>query len=165
MEDMVERLRDRIYQVNDQLQRNAERSQMTESCGSTVVILFARGDTCAMIWAGDSRVYRWRDGRLERLTRDHSMAELDAEGHSGSTAITRAVGVEPEVTLDVRRDRVLPGDRYLLCSDGLHHTIGDEQIQIWMDAGDVRGAVDGLIRTTLEAGAPDNVTVVIAEAR
>ncbi len=59
---------------------------------------------------------------------------------------------------------MLAGDRFLLCSDGLTRTVPDAQIRLWMDNEDIAAAVDGLIRATLDAGAPDNVTVVIAEA-
>jgi serine/threonine protein phosphatase PrpC len=118
-----------------------------------------------VVWAGDSRAYRLREGRLERLTRDHSLAESGAlaEGES-SSAITRAVGGEPTLALDVRRDRVRAGDRFLLCSDGLTRTLSDGLIQELMTQESIRGAVDDLIKATLTAGAPDNVTVVIVEA-
>ena len=77
--------------------------------GSTVVALLARGTRCAVLWAGDSRVYRARGGRLEQLTRDHSLvAESEGLTAAPSNIITRAVGGEPTLTLDVYRDRVQP---------------------------------------------------------
>jgi serine/threonine protein phosphatase PrpC len=77
--------------------------------------------------------------------------------------ITRAVGVGPDLTLDLHRDGILADDRFLLCSDGLTRVISDADISVWMQERDIRHAVDGLIKTTLEAGAPDNVTVLVAE--
>jgi len=68
------------------------------------------------------------------------------------------------LALDVYRDRVSPGDRFLLCSDGLTRMVSEPQIQQWMAHDDIRVAVEGLIAATLTAGAPDNVTVVIVEA-
>jgi serine/threonine protein phosphatase PrpC len=79
--------------------------------------------------------------------------------------ITRAVGGDDTLLLDVRRDEVRPGDRFLLCSDGLTRTLPDERIEAWMAQEDVRAAVSGLIADTLEAGAPDNVTVLLVDAR
>ncbi len=151
----------RMQEVNAHLVRAASRTHNAVRSGSTVVALLTRGSRCAIIWAGDSRAYRWRDGRLEQLTRDHSLAE--AVGGT-STAITRAVGGETELTLDVFRERMIAGDRFLLCSDGLTRSLSDAEIEAWMARGDIRGAVDGLIQATLDAGAPDNVTALVIEA-
>jgi type VI secretion system protein ImpM len=160
-EDMIEGSRRRLHDVNDHLIRAAARSEEATVSGSTVVLLMARGTRCAVLWAGDSRAYRWRAGVLEQLTRDHSLTQ--AEGIE-STAITRAVGGEPTLALDVYRDRVQPGDRFLLCSDGLSRVVPEAEISTLMAAGDIRSAVNGLIHATLGLGAPDNVTAVIVEA-
>jgi type VI secretion system ImpM family protein len=160
-DDAVNAARDSVCEVNDQLVRAATRPVNAVNSGSTVVALLARGTRCAVLWAGDSRAYRWRDGRLEQLTQDHSLAE--SEG-AVSTAITRAVGGEETLLLDVYRDRVHAGDRFLLCSDGLTRTVPEAQIRAWMEHEDIRGAVDGLVQATLDAGAPDNVTALIVEA-
>jgi type VI secretion system protein ImpM len=160
-EAVVDAARQRVSDVNDQLVRAATRAVNAVSSGSTVVAMLARGTRLAVLWAGDSRAYRWRDGRLEQLTRDHSLAETEG---STSTAITRAVGGEPTLLLDLHRDRVHAGDRFLLCSDGLTRMVPDSQIRAWMERDDIRDAVDGLIRATLDAGAPDNVTALIVEA-
>ena len=81
-----------------------------------------------------------------------------------SSAITRAVGGEPLLSLDVVRERARAGDRFLLCSDGLTRTLPDARIQELMSHQNIRTSVDDLIKATLAAGAPDNVTVVIVEA-
>lgn len=163
-EDMIEAACQRMFQVNDVLLRHSARSSLADRSGSTVAMLLVRGESCAVLWAGDSRVYRLRAGRLDRLTRDHSLAESIAAPNPSSHAVTRAVGVEATLSIDVHRDKVLAGDRFLLCSDGLTHTLSDGEILGWLNKPDVRGAVDGLIEATLGAGAPDNVTVLIAEA-
>jgi type VI secretion system protein ImpM len=160
-DEVIEATRQRVSEVNEELVRAATRAVNAVSSGSTVVALLTRGTRCAVLWAGDSRAYRWREGRLEQLTRDHSLAELEG---AVSTAITRAVGGEPTLLLDLYRDRVHAGDRFLLCSDGLTRTVPDSQIRAWMEHDDIRGAVDGLIQATLDAGAPDNVTALIVEA-
>lgn len=154
----------RVQQVNDQLIRTSSSRDLPDRSGSTVVALLVRGNRSAVLWAGDSRVYRFRNGVLEQLTRDHSLAELEALAPAVSSVITRAVGVEPDLQLDVHREAILPDDRFLLCSDGLTRVLPHEEIGQWMLEADVRTAVDGLIQATLDAGAPDNVTVVVAEA-
>jgi type VI secretion system protein ImpM len=155
---------ERIQQVNQHLVRTASGSILGRS-GSTVVALVVRGMRCAVLWAGDSRAYRWRAGRLEQLTRDHCFPETNRQTNEvESHAITRAVGIEPVLTLETVRDEVRAGDRFLLCSDGLTRVVGADAIQLWLEAEDIRGAVEGLIGAALEAGAPDNVTVVMVEA-
>ena len=98
------------------------------------------------------------------MTRDHNLAELEGATGPDAYAITRAVGAEQTLTLDLHRDCVRPGDRFLLCSDGLTRAVAEGQIRAWLEHEDIQGAVDGLIRATLDAGAPDNVTVLIVEA-
>jgi type VI secretion system protein ImpM len=163
-EETIEDAQNRIRGVNDHLFRSAGRA-VTDRSASTVVALLVNGGSCAILWAGDSRLYRWRAGRLEQLTSDHSVEEADrATGRQMTNTITRAVGVEPAVRLDLERDDVRAGDRFLLCSDGLTRIIPEAQIDEWMRHTSIRLAVDGLIKATLDAGAPDNVTVVIVEA-
>jgi type VI secretion system protein ImpM len=164
-DEAIEAAQGRLREVNDHLLRTAARSLVGERSGSTVVALLVRGTRCAVLWAGDSRVYRWRTGRLERLTHDHSSAESGrAAGRVESSSVTRAVGVHPTLTLDVLQDRVCAGDRFLLCSDGLTRMLPEAGIRLWMESPEIQVAVDGLIKATLDAGAPDNVTVLIAEA-
>jgi type VI secretion system protein ImpM len=163
-EEAVDAAAFRVREVNEHLIRSSLNADPSERSGSTVVILLMRGAKSAVLWAGDSRVYRWRGGVLEQLTRDHSPAELEGTAPNESSVITRAVGVEPDLVLDVHRDNVLPDDRFLLCSDGLTRVLSAEAIEGWMKTPEIEKAVEGLIQSTLDAGAPDNVTVVIAEA-
>ena len=164
-EGTIDAARQHLQLVNEHLLRTGTRATLADRSASTVVVLLVRGMSCAVLWAGDSRVYRWRSGRLEQLTRDHSAEDLERPGgRELSNAVTRAVGIQPTLTLDVLRDEVCAGDRFLLCSDGLTRTISDPQIEALMENGDIGAAVEGLIMATLAAGAPDNVTVLIAEA-
>jgi len=165
LEGAIESARQRLQMVNEYLLRDGTHAVLSDRSASTVVLLVVRESSCAILWAGDSRVYRWRAGKLERLTRDHS-AE-NAAGPVGpelANAITRAVGVQETLSLDIRREKVCAGDRFLLCTDGLTRTVAEPEIQALMDHEDIAEAVKGLISATLTAGAPDNVTVLIAEA-
>jgi len=156
----IEAARECLRQVNEQLLRAQTHAALVDRSASTVVVLLVRGGRCAILWAGDSRVYRWRAGQLERMTRDHSFA---TEGGEASSAVTRAVGVQAHLSLDLRQDTVRAGDRFLLCSDGLTRTLSEEQICAWLEKRHIRAGVEGLIGDTLAAGAPDNVTVLIVE--
>jgi protein phosphatase len=166
-ESAVDDIRQRINEVNKQLHDAATRLINPIVSGSTVVMLLARRTSCAILWAGDSRLYRLRHHRLTQLTTDHTWAaelNLQAEDEEADHAITRAVGGEDTLLLDVRRERVRPGDRYMLCSDGLTRELTDEQIGALLAEGDVKQSAQSLIDATLQAGARDNVTVVIVDA-
>jgi protein phosphatase len=101
------------------------------------------------------------------MTTDHTWAaelNLQNSGEETDHAITRAVGGEGTLSLDVRLDRVERGDRYLLCSDGLTHEVGDERIAEILAQGGAAKCADALIATSLHAGGRDNVTVVVVDA-
>lgn len=164
-EDTIHTVRQRLQAVNEYLLHTGTRATLVDRSASTVVVLIARGVSCAVLWGGDSRVYRWRSGRLERLTHDHTVTESEGlAGQALSNVVTRAVGVDSTLALDIVRDTVCAGDRFLLCSDGLTRIVPEGQIEQWMGNEDIVAAAQGLVRVTLEAGAPDNVTVLIAEA-
>jgi type VI secretion system protein ImpM len=164
LDDVVEEVRQRLHDVNDHLLRTSARSLRGAKIGSTVVVLLIRQNQCAAMWAGDSRIYRLRDGKLAQITIDHSAA-ISVQGvRVESNVVTRAIGVSPALMIDEIREEVHPGDRFLLCSDGLTRKIPDTQIEAWMQHDDIEVAVEGLIEATLSAGAPDNVTVLIVEA-
>lgn len=164
-EETLYAVRERLQSVNEHLLRSGSQLALTDRSATTVVVLLARGTACAVLWAGDSRVYRYRAGVLERMSRDHSIAEEEFPGlAAGANAITRAVGIHPTLTLDLVRDRIRAGDRFLLCSDGLTRNVPEAHIEKWLQQADLEEAVRGLIRDTLAAGAPDNVTIVVTEA-
>ncbi|HWK52361.1 MAG TPA: protein phosphatase 2C domain-containing protein [Steroidobacter sp.] len=160
-------VRQRMSEVNRRLYEASVRPINPIVSGSTVVVMLARRTEVAVLWAGDSRVYRWRQGQLTQLTTDHTWAaelNLQHPDEEADHAITRAVGGEATLTLDLRKDRVRLGDRYLLCSDGLTRELNDAQIAAALAVDDVQAAARRLIDATLKAGARDNVTVVIVEA-
>lgn len=167
LDEAIDVLRQRMSDVNRRLYEASVRRINPIVSGSTVAMLLVRRTACAVLWAGDSRVYRWRQNRLVQLTTDHTWAaelNLQHAEEEADHAITRAVGGESTLVLDVRRDRVQLGDRYLLCSDGLTRELTDTQIAAAMAAPDVQSCAKKLIDATLRAGARDNVTVVVVEA-
>ncbi len=121
---------------------------------------------------GDSRVYLLRDGILRQVTRDHSMVadmvrkglltEEQAATHPMRNYITRAVGTEPTVQVDVLGLERQKGDRWLVCSDGLHGLLTKEELQTILSGEDLEEAADQMMRTALDRGGRDNISLVLA---
>jgi type VI secretion system protein ImpM len=156
----VEAVAQQLRRINDYLSRSVPGATKPAQSGSTVVTLVTRGARCAVLWVGDSRVYRWRDGGLLQLTRDHV---ADPDGEAGH-AISRAVGGDSTLDIDTVYDSVRPGDRFLLCSDGLNHEIADAVIAQKLREPELTGCVQGLIAAALQAGGMDNVSVIVVDA-
>jgi protein phosphatase len=143
--------------------------------GTTVVALLAVGSSCALLWVGDSRIYRLRAGRLEQLTTDHTevqqwvsagtLSPEDAELHPYAGVLSRAVGAADEVIVDRRIETLRDGDRYLLCSDGLTKELDARRIATLLGAGAPGQTAQMLIEEACAAGGRDNVTVLIVEFR
>lgn len=171
LSELVEFAEYHILEVNKHLYDYGQSNQQIS--GSTIVALLISEDCCAYMWAGDSRLYRLRDGHLEQLTTDHTQTELyieqglierkDAEKFSSRNRITRAVGAAADLILDVEVAELAPGDRFLLCSDGLDKHLLHGEIEETMKHGSAEKVSDELITRTLERGANDNVTVCIVD--
>ena len=157
LDTIVIAVRERLATLNAELIDAASQRDDGECSASTVVILIARDRHAALLWAGDSRAYRWRGGVLEPRTRDHRPSPADIH------AVTRAVGADETLTLDVVRDELHDGDRFLLCSDGLTQVVSEAEIRTAMAAPQMTGIADALVNAALTAGAPDNVTAVVVE--
>lgn len=151
-----------------------EAGRRRKQMGSTVVVLVVREARYTVIWVGDSRAYRLRDGEFVQLSRDHSqvqemvqrgiMRAEDAIGHPMSHILSRAVGVTQDVEVDQVSGEVLPGDVFLLCSDGLHGYVDEREIARLLARGSPERASEALVELTLANGAPDNVTVIAVSA-
>jgi protein phosphatase/serine/threonine-protein phosphatase Stp1 len=141
--------------------------------GATVVALILTEGHFVAFWAGDSRLYRLRDGAVELLTTDHSVvADLvrageltwdEAERHPQSNAITRAVGVDDDLALDKIRGDVRAGDRLLLCSDGLNRYATLEAIAEILRREPFESVADRLLERALEGGGADNVSLIVVD--
>ena len=164
--DFVRAVRDALGEVNRYLFSLSQRAVSPTVIGTTVVVLVVRDGTGVCLWAGDSRLYRLRDGVLEQLTSDHSeSAEPDADPLLGSSnVITRALGGHEDIDLDQRSFEVRPRDRFLLCSDGLYRELSADTLQSQLGAGDPAAVVTALLERTLRGAASDNVTAVVVEA-
>lgn len=142
--------------------------------GTTAVVVHCDANDVLLIWVGDSRIYRLRGGQFVQRTRDHTMVQdlvdrgtldaREAETHPMSHVLSRAVGTEAVLRYDSIVDKALPGDRLLLCSDGLSKVVPDDLVASILATGTIDVAADRLIQEALERGAPDNTTVVVLSA-
>jgi len=170
--ESVNSVENKIIDVNERLLEYSEIMLEGRIVGSTVVILFIKGRVGVCMWAGDSRLYRYRSNNLKQMTVDHShVAELlkqgsitaeEAENHPESNVITRAVGTCENIFVDIDIFDVEAGDVFLLCSDGLYNSVSDENI-ISCLRDDVDETVSNLISTSLDNEAADNVSVIVVK--
>jgi serine/threonine protein phosphatase PrpC len=150
----------------------AANDESRRGMGTTFTAAMVVGDEISLGHVGDSRAYRLRDGKLEQLTKDHSLvAELErtgqispeaAEHHPQRSIITRALGPEPDVEVDTYTVSGKAGDVYLLCSDGLTGMISDDEVgSILRGSESLEESAEGLIRAANQSGGKDNITVVL----
>ncbi len=138
---------------------------------TTLTAVALEQDSLAIGHVGDCRLYRLRNGGIELLTNDHTMAndmlkfhmisKEQAQQHPGRHQLTRSIGSEPFLHVDVIREHILPDDAYLLCSDGLWSELRDEDINTAMQGGNISNACEKLVGLALKAGAPDNITAIM----
>jgi protein phosphatase len=149
----------------------AELDPDQKGMSTTISTLLMAGDRAFTAQVGDSRIYRLRDGRGAQLTEDHTLvnyklkqgiiSEQEARTMKGKNVITRAVGHKDYVEVDTNELDVRAGDRYLLCSDGLHGYLSDGELEQVMADGDENEAAERFIKLAIGRGGKDNVTVVI----
>lgn len=165
-------LREAIQKAHSVIRAEAT-SRGVSVIGATVASLMLANGHFVGIWAGDSRIYRVRNGAIQMLTADHSivaglveagqMSWDEAEHHPQSNAITRAVGVGDDLELDKVRGDVQPGDRFLICSDGLTKYATFGMLENVMNKEPLETVVDRLIQIALDGGGADNITVVVVD--
>ncbi len=162
-----------VAEANRQIGESTAGDLTRQGMGTTVTALLLAGDQLALLHVGDSRGYLLRDGTLSRLTRDDTFVQAlvdsgmispaDARAHPQRSIITQAVqGGDFEPTGAVLT--ALPGDRYLLCSDGLSDYVDDSDIEATLrEYNDPHACAGQLVGLALRAGAPDNVTVAVCD--
>ena len=172
--ELLAQIRVTIEHVHASLRDEAARRGGEVMIASTLVALIIRDRHFACLWAGDSRVYLLRGGVLQQISRDHSLvqelvdagnlAPEDAERHPHANVITRAVGSDCDrLELDKTIGQTEPGDRFLLCSDGLSKTLSNEEITSLLGAPDGVPPTELLIAAALAHRVKDNVTAVVVE--
>ncbi|ERH20205.1 protein phosphatase 2C [Actinobaculum sp. oral taxon 183 str. F0552] len=173
-DDLLPVLRKSVNEAHVDLVERAENDPNLAGMGTTCIALLRSSNKLAMVHIGDSRAYLLRDGKLTQVTHDHTLVQFlvdhgqltpeEAEHHPKRNVIMRALGDTPgDVELDESVREAMPGDRWLLCSDGLFGVVAHETIEETLSRRNLNAAGEKLIELALAGGAPDNVTVVLAE--
>lgn len=163
-------LRDAVVSANRRILDEAKESSK-KGMGTTFSAVFFRGTSATLVHVGDSRIYRRRKGRTERLSEDHTwvndaikagqLKKEDAKNHPRASMLTKALGMPEFDSPDMDIIGVEEGDSFLICSDGLYACVAEHEIDPFMDQDPKDGAAR-LIALARERGAPDNVTIAIA---
>ncbi|HET9114083.1 MAG TPA: Stp1/IreP family PP2C-type Ser/Thr phosphatase [Burkholderiales bacterium] len=168
-------VREALEKTNQLIFRTARTEEKYQGMGTTVVLMQFYDNRATIAHVGDSRLYRWRQGYFEILTRDHSLLQeqvalgmisfTDARYSHNRNLVTRALGTGAEVELEIREIDVQPGDLYLLCSDGLNDMVDDFNIELAMNElqGNLPLMARQLVLMANDNGGHDNVSVIVAQ--
>lgn len=160
-----------VRNANKEIYRRGNSDAALKNMGTTIVATLLSNDHIVTANVGDSRIYRVRDGKLSQVTEDHSwvgelrrknlISEEDARSHPLKNIITRALGMEPGVEVDVKWEKAKTGDIYILCSDGLTDLVTDAQIFqcVQRHGQNLEAMAADLIEHANQAGGTDNITV------
>jgi protein phosphatase len=164
-----------VTEANRHIREMASGDKSLEGMGTTITAVLADGDVIHLAHVGDSRAYLLRKGELSQLTEDHTLVQElvkqgklrpeDAKRHPQGSIITRALGVEADVQVDTATFKIVPGDRLLLCTDGLTGVVDQATIRnVLLRVRDPQQASERLVALANEQGGPDNITVVVLDA-
>lgn len=172
LSDIVDTVEDKLIEANNNILEYADVMRDKQIMGSTVVSLIIRGRVGVCLWAGDSRLYRYRNGELQQLSQDHSqvqeliqqgfLSEEDAVNHPEANIITRAIGAYENLYIDINVFSTQIGDTFLLCSDGLHNSVGTTDIIDCLNDTDIEQSTHKMLSMALENKAADNVSMIVA---
>jgi protein phosphatase len=166
-------LRDAVHRANKVINQTAQSQPQCEGMGTTLVASLFYDDRVSIAHVGDSRMYRLRGNRFEQITMDHSLlqelvdrgfySQEEAQRSTNRNYVTRALGVEANVEVEVQEVEVQKGDYFLMCSDGLPDMVEDEDIHLTISTfnNDVRTIGEQLIKLTNDNGGRDNVSVIL----
>ena len=164
-------LKEAVRTAHENIAAHAQSHPECMGMGTTLSVLWRGGNYVYIAHVGDSRIYRLRDGELERITQDHSLVEdlvragvitpEQARTHPRRNIITRALGTEGENEPDILVTDIRRGDIFLLCTDGLTSMVEESAIAQTLRQRTLEGAADSLLQQALDAGGRDNVTLVL----
>jgi serine/threonine protein phosphatase PrpC len=169
-----DRLTEQIRRANEAVFERSSRERALAGMGTTVTAVMAGDNELHLAHVGDSRAYLLRDGKLRRLTQDHTLvdrmvregkiSEAEAHTHPQRSILTRALGVDQDVQVDEVSMDVRGGDRLLLCTDGLTGMVEEEEVRdVLQSSKDPQEAADRLVAAANAAGGLDNITVVVLD--
>ena len=169
-------LRTSLEAVNTEIYQTAQAQPELRGMGTTAVAFAVTSSHGWLAYVGDSRLYLIRRGQIYRMSEDHSMVfEMvhkglltaeEARNHAERNVLSRALGSRPQVEVSCWDEPfpIQPGDRYLLCSDGLHDLVTDQRMLELASSGELGAATERLVRTANENGGYDNISVILLEA-
>ncbi|RLA26940.1 MAG: protein phosphatase, partial [Gammaproteobacteria bacterium] len=167
-------LRDAIARANKIIHQTAKSQSQCEGMGTTFVACLFFDNRVSIAHVGDARMYRLRKNQLEQITLDHSLlqelvdrgfySQEEAQRSTNRNYVTRALGVEPSVEVDIKEIEVQPGDVFLLCSDGLPDMVEDDDIHLTISTFSANLETVGkqLIQLSNDQGGKDNISVILA---
>jgi protein phosphatase len=168
-------IRTQVTSTNSAIYHAAESQPQYAGMGTTLVLALFHDNKLTAAHIGDSRLYRMREGVFEQLTRDHSLLQEqidagmisveDARHSQNKNLVTRALGVDPEVAVEIHDHAVMPGDIYLLCSDGLNDMVEDDEMALTVQAlgANLELAAMQLVEMANDNGGRDNVSVILVK--
>jgi len=162
---MLEVVSGAVAEANGEVARRVAEDPARRGMGTTLTAMLWSADRFALAHVGDSRAFRLRDGELDQITEDHVMGKLVSNAGSLAPVLARYLDGRPDRSPDLSIREARPGDRYLLCSDGLSPVVGTEAIRdVLVSAADPSEAVRQLVALAEDAGGPDNVSVIVIDA-
>lgn len=172
LDDSILLLEENILNSNSVIRKKSYNLGRSATIGSTVVCVYVWNNFLFVFWAGDSRLYRFREAKLERLTEDHSYVEelvrmgkieaREAEEHPAANVVLRAVGIDDTLCLDFEYYELQDGDIYIICSDGLYKDLDEGRITpiIESQPEDMTELSQSLLAAALDAGGSDNTSII-----
>lgn len=164
-----------IKKTNEVIYKASQSQPQYNGMGTTLAMTFFYNNRLTIAHVGDSRVYRVRDDKLEQITVDHTLLQEliergfytpeEAKKSMNKNLVTRALGIDPDVMIDIQEDIALPGDIYLLCSDGLNDMVEDKDIYLTIRkySDNLDKAVESLVEQANENGGRDNISVILVK--
>ena len=172
LDDNILLLEENILNSNAIIRKKSFKLGRNATIGSTVVCVYTWNNYLFTFWAGDSRLYRYRDSQLERLTEDHSYVEelvrmgkieaKDAEEHPAANVVLKAVGIDDNLIMDFDYFEMREDDIYIICTDGLYKDLDEEKLAPIIESHleDMTELCEALLASSLDAGGTDNTSII-----
>jgi protein phosphatase len=163
----VNRIEAALRIANNRVHDEGERDPNRSGMGTTIVVVLVDGDEIVVGHVGDSRAYLWKDGHLRQMTQDHTwlnaMADIDEDlqSHPLRHVLTNGIGMGADLSPSVEEHRLAVGERWLICTDGVHGYLDQRTLNGVMDVGSAEAAAREAVQRAVNAGTTDNATAVV----
>lgn len=170
-------IRDEIREASSKIYNIANTDPQCKGMGTTIVVGLFHDNVLSIAHVGDSRLYCFKNNSLQQVTKDHSIIQElvdrgictleEAKSSVPKNLITRAMGIEADIDIDIVEETVVPGDIYLLCSDGLNDMVNDEEIHLTLSkySANLAQTADELVKLANQSGGEDNISVILIRIR